>query len=114
MSYIKTSVSARQERLPGNLAMDETNKLGRKMKLARKELLRYIFDAQLKVGDKLPSQAALVGSMGLSSSTIIRAVNSLKDEGVLEVRDKVGVFLRDDHLVGKSGRTVAGLTQRIE
>lgn len=94
--------------------MDETNKLGRKMKLARKELLRYIFDAQLKVGDKLPSQAALVGSMGLSSSTIIRAVNSLKDEGVLEVRDKVGVFLRDDHLVGKSGRTVALLTQRIE
>lgn len=112
MSYKKTSKA--NERPPETQMMDETNKLGRKMKLARKELLRYIFDAQLKVGDKLPSQAALVGSMGLSSSTIIRAVNSLKEEGVLEVRDKVGVFLNDDHLVGKSGRTVALLTQRIE
>lgn len=91
--------------------MYERNRYGRKTEFTRKALIRYILDRGLKRGDRLPSQAELVQIIGTSSSTVIRAVNSLSDDGILEVRDKVGVFLRTNHLLGKVARTVALLTQ---
>ncbi len=89
----------------------ERNRHGRKTEFTRKALIRYIIDHGLKRGDRLPPQIELVNSIGTSSSTVIRAVNSLSDDGILEVRDKVGVFLRTDHLLGQVARTVALLTQ---
>ena len=89
----------------------ERNRYGRKTEFTRKALIRYIVDHELKRGDRLPSQTELIRAIGTSSSTVIRAVNSLSDDGILDVRDKVGVFLRTDRLLGKVARTVALLTQ---
>ena len=91
--------------------MYERNRHGRKTEFTRKALIRYIIDHGLKRGDRLPPQTELVQSIGTSSSTVIRAVNSLSDDGILEVQDKVGVFLRTDYLLGQVARTVALLTQ---
>ena len=79
---------------------------GTKTGKARNALISLIRDRKLEPGDKLPNQKELVSMLGLSATTVMRAINSLKDYGYLDVRNKVGVFLRKAEWDSLAGRTI--------
>ena len=54
---------------------------GKKTEKARNALISLIRDRKLQPGDKLPNQKELIQCLGLSATTVIRAVNALKGSG---------------------------------
>ena len=76
---------------------------GRKTESLKRLLLQYIQKNELKKGDKLPSQSVLRQQLGLSGTTVIRAIRSLVEENILEVRDNVGTFVATDRSQIQSG-----------
>lgn len=83
----------------------------RKTEQAKSLLVRYMHDQQMKRGDRLPSQDFLRKTFKFGTATISSAINELKNDGVLDVRDKVGVFVIDPYADGHAGRTI-GITIR--
>ncbi len=81
--------------------------------LVKRSLVSYILDAKLEVGKKLPPQAELRRRLGVGNATISKAIDELRQDGVLEVRDKVGVFLLDPNADGHICRNVAVLSIRL-
>lgn len=81
--------------------------LPRRVESARNALITYIHDNGLSTGDRLPAYAQLRSEFGFGSQTIAAAVDSLCNLGVLEVRDKVGLFVADPNGGHLTGRTVA-------
>lgn len=72
-------------------------------------LVRYIRDSKMKRGDKLPPQNQLRKLFNSGAVTVSSAINTLKKDGVLEVKDKVGVFVIDPYADGHTGRVI-GIT----
>ena len=66
------------------------NMTERKTERAKQLLVRYIRDRQMTNGDKLPPQNELRRIFRYGAATISSAINALKSDGVLDVRDKVG------------------------
>lgn len=91
----------------GNRIMKSKAELPRRVESARNALITYIHDNGLSTGDRLPAYAKLRAEFGFGSQTIAAAVDSLCSLGVLEVRDKVGLFVADPHGGNLTGRTVA-------
>jgi len=60
-------------------------------------LLQHIRDSHLRPGDKLPGQNVLRQRFGCGGGTFAQAIGELCSEGVLETRDKRGVYLVDPH-----------------
>ncbi len=87
---------------------------GKKTEFAKRAIVRYILDAKLRCGDRLPAQQELRERLNLSAATIVRAIQALKEEGILLVRDKVGVFVRTDQTDGLIGRTIGLLAVQME
>ena len=87
--------------------MRSTAELPRRAESARNALITYIHDRGLGTGDRLPAYARLRAEFGFGSQTIAAAVDSLCRLGVLEVRDKVGLFVADPRGGNLTGRTVA-------
>ena len=87
--------------------MRSTAELPRRAESARNALITYIHDHGLTTGDRLPAYARLRAEFGFGSQTIAAAVDSLCRLGVLEVRDKVGLFVADPRGGNLTGRTVA-------
>ncbi len=85
----------------------QKNSMPRKVEFARDAIINYIHDHRLVAGDRLPSYSQLRKELDLGSQTISDAVASLCSAGVLEVRDKVGIFVLDPAGGGISGRTIA-------
>lgn len=81
--------------------------LPRRVESARNALVTYIHDHALSSGDRLPAYAQLREEFGFGSQTIAAAVTSLCKLGVLEVRDKVGIFVADPEGGHLTGRTIA-------
>lgn len=57
------------------------------------ELMRYILQEPLEVGQKLPNEFELAEKFGVGRSTIREAVKSLVSRGILEVRRGAGTFV---------------------
>ncbi len=89
------------------------NNRGKMAEYAKQALVRYIRDSRLEGGDKLPGQEQLCHALNLSGTTIFRAIQALRDEGVLEVRDKVGTFLKSTDLAGRPGRSIGLAVSRV-
>jgi DNA-binding transcriptional regulator YhcF (GntR family) len=87
--------------------MRSSVELPRRTESARNALITYIHDHGLTTGDRLPAYAQLRSEFGFGSQTIAAAVDSLCKLGVLEVRDKVGLFVADPNGGHLTGRTVA-------
>ncbi len=85
------------------------NNRGKKAEFAKQALIRYIQDSRLQVGDKLPGHELLRHQLKLSGTTIFRAIQALRDEGVFEVRDKVGTFIKSADFSTKIGRSIGVL-----
>lgn len=90
-----------------------TTALPRRVESARNALVTYIHDHALKSGDRLPAYATLRSEFGFGSETIAAAVDSLCRLGVLEVRDKVGLFVADPESGHLTGRTIAVAVRRL-
>ncbi len=84
---------------------------GIKTEMAKQAIVRYIRENGVKPGEKLPSQDTLRKVLGFGGATIGAAINELKDDGVLDVRDKIGVYLIDPNMDGHAGRVI-GITAR--
>lgn len=80
--------------------------LGKKTESAKQALLKYLWDRQLSAGDRIPAQPELCRLFGVGGATVNRAVQALVQDGVLEARRNVGVFVRDARPEGHPGRSV--------
>jgi GntR family transcriptional regulator len=58
-------------------------------------VLAAIDRGDLKPGDKLPSHTALADEYSVSVSTVQRALNLLKDRGVLIGHSGLGIYVAD-------------------
>ena len=88
--------------------------LPRKVEFARDALVTLIHDRNLQSGDRLPTYTALRNELGLGSQTIAGAVGLLCEAGVLEVRDKVGIFVKNPAGGLLAGRTIAVAVRELE
>jgi DNA-binding LacI/PurR family transcriptional regulator len=87
--------------------------LSRKVEFARDAIVTWIHDRNLAPGDRLPPYSQLREELGLGSQTIAAAVGSLCEVDVLEVRDKVGIFVKNPEGGHLAGRTVAVAVRRL-
>jgi|APMI01.1.fsa_nt_gi GntR family transcriptional repressor for pyruvate dehydrogenase complex len=69
------------------------------------EILRYITEQNLGLGDRLPAERDLAVLLDVSRPSVREAVRTLQAQGVLEVRHGAGVFIkaRSPHLHARLG-----------
>ena len=70
-------------RKPRNLALDLVDKLTQEIR-----------DGQLLTGHKLPTEAAIMDSFGVSRTVVREAISRLQAAGLVETRHGVGTFVR--------------------
>lgn len=72
-----------------------TNRIGSKplSEQIEDELLCYILQKPIKIGEKIPNEFELAEKFGVSRSTVREAVKSLAFKGILEVRRGSGTFV---------------------
>lgn len=56
----------------------------------------YIKENNLRNGDKLPSQAQMIGMLGVSMSSLREALKMLEAKGVLEFINGKGIYVKDE------------------
>lgn len=59
------------------------------------QLMIYIQQEQIKVGEKLPSEHKLSDKFGVGRSTVREAIKSLVTRGILEVKRGSGTFVKN-------------------
>ena len=89
------------------------NNQGNQTELVKRALVCCISDLKLKEGDKLPSHAVLMEQLGVGKATITRAIDALHKDAVVEIRPKVGVFLRNPNTNGYIGRHIGIACMRL-
>ena len=87
---------------------------GVKTGLVKQALVRYIRERELRRGDRLPPQGTLRKSLGFGTATIAAAIHELKEDQVLEVRDKIGVFVVNPEADGHTGRVIGLAVNALE
>ncbi len=87
---------------------------GARTELAKQTMVRYIREGGLKSGDRLPAQEELRKELGFGSATIAAALHELRADRVLEVRDKIGVFVVNPDADGHAGREIGLAINALE
>lgn len=57
------------------------------------QLMKYILDNQIAIGEKIPNEFELADIFGVGRSTVREAVKSLVSRGILEVRRGDGTYV---------------------
>lgn len=55
------------------------------------EIRRSIAEGDARPGDRLPPARHLAAAMGVNTNTVLRALRSLRDEGLLEMAPRRGI-----------------------
>ena len=76
---------------------------------AADEILRFVRDAGLKQGDRLPGERTLATRLGVSYMTLREATAHLSREGVLRREHGRGTFVADSAAGGDKTRTIAAV-----
>jgi len=63
--------------------------------LAKDEILRYIHENDLTVGDLLPPESHFVSRLGISRGTLREAMRVLEEEGVVRRKQGIGTLICD-------------------
>ena len=79
---------------------------GQQTEMVKKQLISLIREGGLKVGGQLPSQNLLREKLGVGSKTIQRAIDTLAESGILEVRPHKGVFIKQLETDGFIGHEI--------
>ena len=82
------------------------NNQGQQTEMVKKQLISLIREGGLKVGSQLPPQAELREKLGVGSKTIQRAIETLAESNVLEIRPHKGVFIRQLETDGFIGHEI--------
>ena len=61
--------------------------------VAAHKLLKLIEEKQLKSGDKLPTERDLCTQLGVSRTSLREALNSLKSNGIVSIRQGSGIYV---------------------
>ncbi|MFZ2657574.1 MAG: GntR family transcriptional regulator [Victivallales bacterium] len=91
----------------------QKNNLGERTEFVKRAIVRHVLEKGLKTGDKLPTQSELRHKLQVGNATIIRAIQSLESEHVLEIRPKIGVFLKNSVADGHKGWTIGIAAQEF-
>ena len=82
------------------------NNQGQQTEMVKKQLISLIREGGLKIGERLPPQAELRKKLGVGSKTIQRAIETLAESKVLEIRPHKGVFIRQLETDGFIGHEI--------
>ncbi|MBO4646854.1 MAG: GntR family transcriptional regulator [Lentisphaeria bacterium] len=82
------------------------NNQGQQTEMVKKQLISLIREGGLKIGERLPPQAELRKKLGVGSKTIQRAIETLAESNVLEIRPHKGVFIRQLETDGFIGHEI--------
>lgn len=74
--------------------------------LVKQLIVRYIQDNFLEAASPLPSIEFFRERFKCGTTTVARAINELRKEGVVRVQNRVGVFVEDPYVGGNPGRTI--------
>lgn len=76
--------------------------LGLQQKLKRDGIINGILDAiendVISKGDSLPSVNKFIQKLGVARMTVVKALNVLKERGIIVSEDKVGYFVKDANI----------------
>lgn len=86
--------------------MDKNMVSKNKASMMKRLIVRYIQDEKLKPDDQLPAVEFFRRRFHCGTTTVAKAISELRDEGVLKVQDKVGVFVVDPNVDGHAGRVI--------
>lgn len=75
------------------------------------EIRRCIADGEAKPGERLPPAHHLAAVMGVNTNTVLRALRTLRDEGLLEMRPRRGTRVVGTPPESELRRNVAELVQ---
>lgn len=67
-----------------------------KKKVAQDQLMELIASRHFAPGDKLPSERELAQALGISRNILREAVASLASQGIIEVKERLGLFVQKD------------------
>ncbi len=87
---------------------------GMRTQLAKQALVRYIREGNLKTGAQLPPQEELRQRLGFGTATIAAALHELRNDRVIEVRDKIGAFVLNPEADGHAGRIIGLAVNALE
>lgn len=79
------------------VAIRKNNFLKGKKELIQDKLLSLIKEEKLGEGDKLPSERELAQELGVSRNILREAIVSLSATGILEVRERQGIFVKNSY-----------------
>jgi GntR family transcriptional regulator len=75
------------------------------------EIRRAIAEGEAKPGERLPPARHLAAVMGVNTNTVLRALRTLRDEGLLEMRPRRGIRVVGTPEESELRRKVAELVQ---
>ncbi|MBR4401215.1 MAG: FadR family transcriptional regulator [Synergistes sp.] len=78
-----------------DLILTQDRKKESKKKIVSDKLRNLIETSSFAQGDKLPSERELAQMLGVSRNVLREAIVSLSSEGILEVRERQGIFVKD-------------------
>lgn len=78
------------------------------------QLMDYIKEEPLEIGDKLPNEFELAEMFGVGRSTIREAVKGLVTKGILEVRRGAGTFVCSTHYVEEDPLGISKLDDKYK
>lgn len=78
------------------------------------EIRRRIRSGQYPVGERLPTESALVAKFGFSPPTVRQALTVLRSEGLIETRHGIGTFVRDNRRLQRRSRRRYGRARADE
>lgn len=76
---------------------DPFNKKESKKEIIQNKIVELIRNKHYKQGDKLPSERELASLLNVSRNVLREAIASLVSVGVVEVRDRQGIFIKEDN-----------------
>jgi DNA-binding FadR family transcriptional regulator len=80
-------------RRPRTLALELVDSLGERIR-----------DGQLAVGEKLPTEAAIMSEFGVSRTVVREAISKLQAAGLVETRHGIGTFVLEINEIGEPFR----------
>lgn len=68
--------------------------------IASERIRDYITDYQCQPGDRLPSEKEIIDMLGISRTSVREALKTLQSQGIIEIKQGVGIFVKEIELDG--------------